>query len=167
VFHGTPYPPDEEQELIATLIDEGIVRLHHLSSVRGLDDALLVEAEEVARAWSRTPPGTTAETIDLSVAEELIVARARRVAAVTQRRAEWDSLRSTLRAALNESAPTDAKTALHTLIDQIRVDARDHIEPTFRIPAVRIDYGYMEPTRLNANRFASLAGGRMSLDDAD
>jgi hypothetical protein len=132
--------------LIATLIDEGIVRLHHLSSVRGLDDALLVEAEEVARAWSRTPPGTTAETIDLSVAEELIVARARRVAAVTQRRAEWDSLRSTLRAALNESAPTDAKTALHTLIDQIRVDARDHIDPTFRIPAVRIDYGYMEPT---------------------
>jgi hypothetical protein len=31
------------------------------------------------------------------------------------------------------------------MIDGIRVDARDHIEPTFRVPAVRIDYGYMEP----------------------
>jgi hypothetical protein len=88
VFHGTPDPPEEEQELISTLIDEGIVRLHHLSGVRGLDDALLAEAKDVARAWSRTPPGTTAETIDLPVAEELIVARARRAAAVTQRRAE-------------------------------------------------------------------------------
>jgi hypothetical protein len=58
--------------------------------------------------------------------------------------ADLDSLRSALRAALNESTPTDAKTALHTLIDQIRVDTRDHIEPTFRVPAVRIDYGYME-----------------------
>jgi site-specific DNA recombinase len=60
--------------------------------------------------------------------------------------ADLDALRSTLRAALNASTPTDAKTALHTLIDQIRVDARDQIEPTFRIPAVLIDYGYMEPT---------------------
>jgi hypothetical protein len=89
VFHGTPDPASEEQELIAALIDEGIVRLHHISGVRGLDDALLAEAEEVAKAWARTPPGTTAETIDLGVAEELIVARARRVAAATQRRAEW------------------------------------------------------------------------------
>lgn len=30
------------------------------------------------------------------------------------------------------------------MIDGIREDARDHIEPTFRVPAVRIDYGYME-----------------------
>jgi hypothetical protein len=27
--------------------------------------------------------------------------------------------------------------------------------------------GFMEPTRLNANRYASLAGGRMSLDEGD
>ena len=31
----------------------------------------------------------------------------------------------------------------------------------------RFEPGWEEPTRLNANRFASLAGGRMSLDDAD
>ena len=35
---------------------------------------------------------------------------------------------------------------LQNLIENIRVDARDHIEPTFRVPAVRVDYGYMEPT---------------------
>jgi hypothetical protein len=58
--------------------------------------------------------------------------------------ADLDVLRSTLRVALSESTPTDAKTALHTMIDQIRVDARNHIEPTFRIPAVRIDYDYMD-----------------------
>ena len=27
----------------------------------------------------------------------------------------------------------------------IRIDARDHIEPTFRVPAIRVDNGYMEP----------------------
>jgi hypothetical protein len=31
------------------------------------------------------------------------------------------------------------------MIDGIRVDARDQIEPTFRVPAVRIEPGYMEP----------------------
>jgi hypothetical protein len=35
---------------------------------------------------------------------------------------------------------------LQSLIETIRVDARDHIEPTFRVPAVRVDYDYMEPT---------------------
>jgi hypothetical protein len=60
--------------------------------------------------------------------------------------AELDSLRSQLRAALKDSTPARAKTTLHTMIDGIRVHARDNIEPTFRVPAVRIDYGYMEPT---------------------
>jgi hypothetical protein len=52
------------------------------------------------------------------------------------------------------------------MIDAIRVGARDHIEPTFRVPAVRIDYGYMEPTDLKSNRSVRLPGGRMSLDEA-
>lgn len=51
------------------------------------------------------------------------------------------------------------------MIDTIRVDARDQIEPTFRVPAVRIDYGYMEPTDLKSNRSARLPGGRMALDE--
>jgi len=52
------------------------------------------------------------------------------------------------------------------MIDDIRVDARDNIEPTFRIAAVRVDYGYMEPTEVNANRFARLYGERVSLEGA-
>jgi site-specific DNA recombinase len=57
---------------------------------------------------------------------------------------ELDSLRNKLRAALNDSTPARAKTTLQAMIDGIRVHARDNIEPTFRVPAVRIDCGYME-----------------------
>ncbi len=57
-----------------------------------------------------------------------------------------DTLRNTLRDALSDSTPAHAKTVLQTMIDGIRVDARDQIDPTFRVPAVRIDNGYMEPT---------------------
>jgi site-specific DNA recombinase len=60
--------------------------------------------------------------------------------------AELDALRNTLQAALRDSTPTRTKAVLQAMIDTIRVDARDQIEPTFRVPAVRIDYGYMEPT---------------------
>jgi site-specific DNA recombinase len=60
--------------------------------------------------------------------------------------AELDALRDTLQAALRDSTPARTKAVLQAMIDGIRVDARDHIEPTFRVPAVRIDYGYMEPT---------------------
>jgi hypothetical protein len=56
---------------------------------------------------------------------------------------DLDALRTDLRDALNSSTPTHVKTVLQTLIDGIHVHARDNIEPTFRIPAVRVDYGYM------------------------
>jgi site-specific DNA recombinase len=59
--------------------------------------------------------------------------------------ADLDALRSALRAALKDSAAARTKAVLHSLIETIRVDARDHIEPTFRVPAVRVDYDYMEP----------------------
>jgi hypothetical protein len=67
--------------------------------------------------------------------------------------------RSTVRAALNDSTPARAKTKLHAMIDGIRVHARDNIEPTFRVPAVRIDCGYMEPTGIEpvTSRLAALA----------
>jgi hypothetical protein len=71
--------------------------------------------------------------------------------------AELDTLRDALRAALKDSTPTRAKTVLHTMIDEIRVDARDHIEPTFRVRAVRVDYGYMGETWLCANHVAMVA----------
>jgi hypothetical protein len=53
---------------------------------------------------------------------------------------------------------------VQTLIDGLRVDARENIGPSFRVP-VRVHYGYMEPTGLNANRFAQLSGGPMSLEE--
>lgn len=81
--------------------------------------------------------------------------------------ADLRALRNALRVALDAGTPQRIKTILQDLTEEIRVDARDAIEPTFVLPAVRPPSGSMEPTRLNANRFASLAGGRMSLDEAD
>jgi hypothetical protein len=53
---------------------------------------------------------------------------------------------------LNDSDPKRVKGVLQTMIDGIRVDARDQIEPTCRVPAVRIESGYMGETWLCANR---------------
>jgi hypothetical protein len=58
--------------------------------------------------------------------------------------ADLDALRSDLHAMLNDSDPKRVKGVLQAMIDGIRVDARDQIEPTFRVPAVRIESGYME-----------------------
>jgi len=77
--------------------------------------------------------------------------------------ADLDALRSNLRAALNDSTPARVKGVLQTMIDGIRVDARDQIEPAFRVPAVRIESGYMEPARLNANHYVRLHGGHIAL----
>jgi site-specific DNA recombinase len=77
--------------------------------------------------------------------------------------ADLDALRENLRTALHESNPKRVKGVLQALIDGIRVDARDQIEPTFRVPAVRIESGYMELVEVNANRFGRVAGGRLSV----
>ncbi len=78
--------------------------------------------------------------------------------------AELDTLRNKLRAALNDSTPARAKTTLHTMIDGIRVHARDNIEPTFRVPAVRIDCGYMEPTGIEpVTSCLQSSGGRAGI----
>lgn len=50
--------------------------------------------------------------------------------------ADLDQLRSELRAALERATPVRAKTVLQAMIENIRIDARDNIEPTFRVPAV-------------------------------
>jgi hypothetical protein len=49
------------------------------------------------------------------------------------------------------------------MIDGIQVHARDDIQPTFRVPAVRVDYGYMEPAEVNANHYALVSAGLVSL----
>jgi hypothetical protein len=80
--------------------------------------------------------------------------------------ADLQALRNTLRVALDDGTPQRIKTILQDLTEEIRVDARDAIEPTFVLPAVRPPSGSMEPTEVNANHCARLPGGRMSLDDA-
>ncbi len=67
--------------------------------------------------------------------------------------ADLDALRDNLRAALNDSTPARVKGVLQTMIDSIRVDARDQIDPTFRVPAVRIVSGYMELAGLEPATF--------------
>jgi hypothetical protein len=57
------------------------------------------------------------------------------------------------------------KAILQERTDEIRIDGRDAIESTFFVPAVRRPAGTMEPTEVNASRFASLAGERISLSD--
>jgi hypothetical protein len=43
------------------------------------------------------------------------------------------------------------------MIDGIRVDARDQIEPTFRVPAVRIESDFMGETWLCTNHLLMVA----------
>jgi site-specific DNA recombinase len=73
--------------------------------------------------------------------------------------ADLDALRGNLRAALNDSNPKRVKGVLQAMIDGIRVDARDQIEPIFRVPAVRksgfIDLAGLEPANEPTLSFAS------------
>jgi hypothetical protein len=78
---GMGDPPDDQRELIETLIEEGVLRIHHLPRP---DHFLTAEAVEIAAVWARTPPDTTAATVDPALAEEIIAARARRVAGTLQ-----------------------------------------------------------------------------------
>jgi len=79
---------------------------------------------------------------------------------------DLDAIRQRVRAALDDGGPMRVKAILQELTDEIRIDARDAIEPTFLVPAVRPPSGSMEPAEVNANHSARLPGGRMSLDEA-
>lgn len=48
-----------------------------------------------------------------------------------------DALRGELHAARETGDPIRIKTVLQALTDEVRVDAREAIEPIFRVPAVR------------------------------
>jgi hypothetical protein len=60
--------------------------------------------------------------------------------------ADLDAIRSRVRAALDDGGPMRVKAILQELTDEIRIDGRDTIEPTFLVPAVRPPSGSMEPT---------------------
>ncbi|MHB1469551.1 MAG: hypothetical protein ACYCX7_10380, partial [Solirubrobacteraceae bacterium] len=57
----------------------------------------------------------------------------------TNDRDDIAQLRDELQAAIRAATPIRLKPLLHPLIHEIRVDSRQSIEPTFQIPAVRID----------------------------
>jgi site-specific DNA recombinase len=80
--------------------------------------------------------------------------------------ADLANLRSQLQAALNHADPIRAKTILQALVESIRVDARDHIEPTYRIPAVRQPCGSMDAGRRRLNRQARVEALRRALVDS-
>ncbi len=52
----------------------------------------------------------------------------------------------------NDSNPKRVKGVLQAMIDGIRMDARDHIEPAFCVVAVRIESAYMGETARRANQ---------------
>ena len=54
------------------------------------------------------------------------------------------ALRNALRAALHDGTARQIKTILQDLTEEVRVDARDAIEPTYLIPAVRPQSRTME-----------------------
>ena len=84
---STSDPDEEELHVIRALVDEGIVNLRDVSRVS--DEAIYdAEGREVAAVWEQTPPGTTIATIDVAFAEEIIRARARRVARLIEARAQ-------------------------------------------------------------------------------
>ncbi|HXB64298.1 MAG TPA: recombinase family protein [Solirubrobacteraceae bacterium] len=60
--------------------------------------------------------------------------------------ADLDAIRQRVRAALDDGGPMRVKAILQELTDEIRIDGRDAIEPTFLVPAVRPPSGSMEPT---------------------
>jgi site-specific DNA recombinase len=59
--------------------------------------------------------------------------------------ADLDTIRQRVRAALDDGGPMRVKAILQELTDEIRVDGRDALEPTFLVPAVRPPSGSMEP----------------------
>jgi hypothetical protein len=60
--------------------------------------------------------------------------------------ADLDAIRQRVRAALDDGGPMRVKAILQELTDEIRIDSRDAIEPTFLVPTVRPPSGSMEPT---------------------
>jgi hypothetical protein len=72
---------------------------------------------------------------------------------VAQVRAAVDAIRQRVRAALDDGGPMRVKAILQELTDEIRIDGRDAIEPTFLVPAVRPPSGSMELAGLEPATF--------------
>jgi hypothetical protein len=77
--------------------------------------------------------------------------------------ADLDAIRQRVRAALDDGGPMRVKAILQELTDEIRIDGRDAIEPTFLVPAVRPPSGSMDAGGLRLNRRARVEALRHAL----
>ncbi len=154
----------------ATRIDE-----EQQSELAGIQDKLAETRTAMDRYFRAFEAGTMPEDTcgpriaSLSEQTKALETRARELATLNDDEQpeqttppDLDTLRSKLRAALDDSTPACTKTTLQAMIHSIQVHARDNIEPTFRIPAVRIDYGYIGEGR-TLRKPSGRAGGATEL----
>lgn len=86
---GTPNPSDSEQEAIYALHDAGVLRVSLIRTLPETHAAWEEEARQIASVWEQTSPDTTAATLPRELAEQIVVARARRVAQTVKARVEF------------------------------------------------------------------------------
>jgi hypothetical protein len=67
--------------------------------------------------------------------------------------ADLDAIRQRVPSALDDGAPMRVEPILQELTEEVRIDARDVIEPTFLIPSVRPPSGTMELVGLEPTTF--------------
>jgi site-specific DNA recombinase len=154
----------DDHDLTSHAIDEAYQRLTQRDSEH--DDELAAIKQKLAETRSALeryfrafeagtmPEDTCAPRIaTLNEQAKALEARAGELAALDDAEqperttdADLQALRNTLRVALDNGTPQRIKTILQDLTKEIRVDARDAIEPTFVLPAVRPPSGSMEPT---------------------
>jgi site-specific DNA recombinase len=76
--------------------------------------------------------------------------------------ADLDAIRQRVRDALDDGGPMRVKAILQELTDEIRIDGRDAIEPTFLVPAVRPPSGSVAVVGGLSNQKIQGALGRLS-----
>jgi hypothetical protein len=91
----------------------------------------------------------------------------------TDRDALYDGLMTDLTAIgdifshLHNDEPLHAKRLQRRFEVELRINSRSEVLPTYRVgaPTVCAPTSSLEPTEVNANRFAGVAGGQILLDD--
>jgi site-specific DNA recombinase len=153
-----------DKDLLAAALDHAYAQLAHrdgehedeLSSVqRKLADARAAmdryfqafehgTMPEDTRAPRIAALGEQTKALEARASELATLADSEPVQRISE--ADLDAIRQRVRDALDDGGPMRVKAILQELTDEIRIDARDAIEPTFLVPAVRPPSGSMEPT---------------------
>ena len=111
-----------------------------------------------------TPPGSDrwikAKALEARASELATLADSELVQRISE--ANLDAIRQRVRAALDDGGPMRVKAILQDLTEEIRVDARDAIEPTFVLPAVRPPSGSMDLIGVLSNHDLQGSLGRLA-----